>query len=143
MQQFLYVNGQDIGALTLGLLSEAPVLETFSVGPEQFLASLDTFLQKHAIELRQLEGVIVIKGPGSATALRGILAIMNTLAFTSEMKLFGYEKPKEQSDLVFVQGLDLSSLPEAQNELVPVYAHGPRITATNRDALRRPIMKNE
>ena len=136
-QQFLYVNGQDIGALTLGLLTEAPLLETFTVGPEKFLESLDGFLTKHDLSVDTLDGALVITGPGSATALRGSLAIMNTLAFTSGLALFGHEKPKEQSDLVFIQSLDLSKLPAEQGELEPVYAHEPRITRTNRDALRR------
>ncbi len=136
----LYVNGQDIGHLTLGLISERPVLDRYEIGPEGFLASLDAFLRKQKVELGDIDAAIIVTGPGSATALRTSLAIMNTLAFTKNLKLHGVEKPVEQSDLVFVQGLDMEALGGPSTELHVAYTRAPKITETTRDALRRKIV---
>jgi hypothetical protein len=135
----LYVNGQDIAHLTLGLLAEVPVLEHFEIGPEGFLASLSAFLSTHDLMIGDIDSAVVVTGPGSATALRASLAIMNTLAFTKEVKLYGVEKPVDQSDLAFVQSLHVGGLGGSVNELQATYTRGPKITATTRDALRRKL----
>lgn len=135
----LYVNGQDINELILGLLGEEVHLETFSVGPEKYLATLDAFLQTQNIELDKLEGVAVVVGPGSATALRSSLSIVNTLHFAKQLPLYTIEKDPTVSDEDIVTKDMLSKLKPLNKTSFaePIYAHAPRITPSKKDALGR------
>lgn len=123
----LAINGSDIARLELAWaetdadavkLSER---QTINVGPEGFLAAFTDY-----VGAAEPSGLIVVVGPGSATALRTILSIANTLAFTKGIQLYGVRE--------LVSGM---TLPEPSAHLEPVYANDPKITSSPRDALRR------
>ncbi len=135
----LYVNGQDINELILGLVEKEVHLETFSVGPEKYLATLDAFLQTQNIELDKLEGIAVVVGPGSATALRSSLSIVNTVHFAKKLPLYIIEKDPVAVDEDIVTKDMLSKLePLGERSFAePIYAHAPRITPSKKDALGR------
>ena len=140
----LYVNGSDIGRLVLGVLNDdrsvfivAPT--TIESSPEQFLAKVDTFLLVHfpTIDTRQsssLTGIVTILGPGSATALRTSLTMVNAMAFAKHVPVFGVELAPGADDyatLVHLHGV--GAIPMAR----PVYAYPAKITVSTKDALGR------
>ncbi len=134
----LYVNGRDIAQVTLGLLNDersvfviGPV--TVQASPEQFLAAIDTFLAMHA-PASPLTGIVAVLGPGSATALRTSLTLVNTLVFARNIPIFGVElelNSDDRSVLVALRGKH--AIPMAR----PTYAHEARITTSTKDALGR------
>lgn len=132
----LYVNGGDIAKIGLGLLQddrsafvEAP--EYVPASPEEFLRTIDAYLQKHSA---QINGIVVVRGPGSATALRTTLSIVNTFAFTRSLPIFGVSLPKDADDrMVLVELVRATPIPLAR----PMYAQPARITVSKKDALRR------
>lgn len=85
----------------------------FDVGPEGYLAAISEVAAPEDIE-----GIAVVQGPGSATALRASLAIANTLAMTLGVPL-----------------CDAAGQPHAYLE--PVYENEARITPSTKDQLRR------
>ncbi len=145
----LYVNGSDIARVVLGVLNDDrsaflvdPV--TFSASPEQFLATVDEFLSLHVdaghgspaydVRASNLTGLVAVLGPGSATALRTSLTIVNTLAFAQSLPIFGVELDPDANDraaLVYLRGV--SSMPMAR----PLYANSAKITVSTKDALGR------
>lgn len=106
--------------------SRETVVET---GPEGYLAAVDAFIKPE-----EIDGIVVVQGPGSATALRASLAIANTIAAVRKIKLYGIAKGISW-DAVFVA----EGPTDGVNFLAPVYEHDPRITPSSRDDLRRKV----
>lgn len=142
----MYINGQDIRSITFAVLdsgqniSEKDIFQK-EVGPEGFLKAFRDFLSEKAVRLDEIKRVFVVVGPGSATALRSILAIVNTMAFTLPIELIGIEKQKDEHDIDTVKKIleqDPSTF-EIKKVLSPIYEHEPRITVSTKDVLRRKI----
>lgn len=132
----LYVNGSDIARLVLGVLNDdrsAFLVDpaTFESSPEQFLAKVDEFLKSHS---GALTGIVAVLGPGSATALRTSLTMVNAFAFAKSIPVFGVElAPGADDRSVLVSLHGASPVPMAR----PVYANPAKITVSTRDALGR------
>jgi len=135
----LYVNGQDIGTFVLGLIGDDVKLKSFSLGPEKYLLTIEAFLKENDLRLDHLKGIIVVTGPGSATALRSSLAIVNTIHFSKRTPLFAFEKAQDEPDANVVTTDLLATLQPLKKDLFaqPVYAYAPRITPSKKDALGR------
>ncbi len=58
---------------------------------EHFLVSLTEFLGKNKLKYEDLEGVVVINGPGSFTAMRIITLTINTLSFVHHTPLYSLD----------------------------------------------------
>ena len=56
---------------------------------QQLLPSLDILLKERGKKIRDLEGIVVILGPGSFTGLRIGLSLAKSLAFTLKIPLVG------------------------------------------------------
>lgn len=135
----LYVNGSDIAHLVLGVLSDdrsmfviAP--ETIASSPETCLKNIDAFVAAHPDALSK--GIVAVIGPGSATALRTSLAIVNTLGFTKGIPLYGVELAPGADDRTVL--VDLHHAP-VHRMLRPAYTNAARITPSAKDALGRTI----
>lgn len=101
--------------------------ERYSASPEEYLSRIATFANFDA-----LEGIVIVQGPGSATALRASLTIANTLAMSRKIPLYGVEKGASWDAVLTADGLK-----HGVDHLEPVYASDPRITPSTKDALRR------
>ncbi len=135
----VYVNGQDIARLVLGSLYgnrwlHAP--ESLEIRPEGYLLGLEMWLQKLNIDRADIMGFVLVKGPGSATALRTSHAMVNALAFALGVQVVSIEKEPQALDAEIVATLS-EHAPHAF--ALPTYAHEPTITKTNRDALKRKV----
>lgn len=136
----LCIDGSDIRLLTLVAFAHgAPrrsrpkwretAREEAAVGPESFLASIT-----HFVPLEEIEGIVIVQGPGSATALRASLAIANTLAMTNGIPLCGVKKGEAWESALAPDGLHAPV-----DHLEPVYAANAIITPSTKDHLRRSI----
>jgi hypothetical protein len=133
----VYVNGQDIARIVLGVIDNdqwriAP--GTLSVRPEEYLLALEQFLADHQLAKESVTGFVVIVGPGSATALRASLTMVNTLAFALGVPVTPCEKFVDDSDQDVLHQLVEHA---ARSFVLPIYAHEPKITSSNRDTLKR------
>lgn len=135
----LYVNGSDIARLTLGMLSDDR--SAFIVDPGMILSSPETCLKNIAAFVAthpeaSLTGIVAVIGPGSATALRTSLAIVNTLGFTKGLPLYGVELAPGADDRTILVDLHRASV---LRMLRPAYTNAARITPSAKDALGRTI----
>ncbi len=128
----LYVNGQDIEHLTLGLFLKTEVSaawvkepETFSATSEVFLAKILEYLHAAGTTPQALTGIAVTEGEGSATALRTVYAIANAWGYAGKLPLFVIKHDPLTEELV------------PRSFALPAYTTTPHITAAKRDALRR------
>ncbi|EKD30014.1 MAG: hypothetical protein ACD_78C00187G0001 [uncultured bacterium (gcode 4)] len=58
---------------------------------EQFLATLEGFLLENSLTFAELEGIVVVNGPGSFTAMRIVTLTVNTLAFVHKTPLYSLD----------------------------------------------------
>ncbi|MDQ5952311.1 MAG: TsaD protein [Patescibacteria group bacterium] len=137
----VYVNGQDIARLVVGLLDAtgewvvAP--EEKAARPEAYLAVLDAFLLEHQVTRSEINAFALVKGPGSATSLRAAHACVNTLAFALGGEVVSFEKAADERDADMRSRI---SEHKGHTFALPTYAHTPNITQTNRDVLKRKIV---
>ena len=133
----LYLNGQDISEFKTALVKEGQLvgLKTYDVGPEEHLKTLQTFLKEQGAVAEDLVKLFVVVGPGSPTALRSILSIVNTMKFVLGVELVAVKKEKDEDDSSAFDRAGDGSVSETF--LAPIYVHPPRITLSTKDALGR------
>jgi hypothetical protein len=131
----LYLNGQDIRRLVLGIINVGadPGIgpAVFECDPDEYLAVIAKYLQSLGKSINDLEGLAVVVGPGSPTALRSSLAIAGTLALARQIPTYSIEKDPAVDDSVFVKTLDLDTLQASVGPLKPIYLRPPNITFPN------------
>ncbi len=135
----LYVNGQDIRKLVVGEVNETnfvdvPFVYDREVGKE--LALIERFLAARHASIQEILAIITVRGPGSATALRGTLSLLNTLAMSLQIPFYEVQKDPNEQDTDDV--LRRGTLAHNQTVL-PLYLHEARITTSTKDSLRRSI----
>lgn len=138
----LYVNGQDIKTLVIGTVDEQanePPRVISETAPEAYLSHIDDFLKGSHKEVSDVEKIFVVVGPGSATALRAILSIVNTMKFAAGVDLVGVEKPMLEDDRETLRKINegQATLVKDRDFLAPIYAYAPRITRSKKDVLKR------
>lgn len=140
----LYVNGQDIKKFVLGCLDDRHGQPVFVHGPEMCereigdeIRMIERALEKWGVDPGGIEGVVAVRGPGSSTALRTTLSLLNAWTWARGIAMYPVEKAIEIDDGdAFVgarHAVPVRRVPFA----IPLYAHDPRITVSKRDALRR------
>lgn len=136
----LYVNGQDIERLVLGMVGEKTV-EPFLVAPDVFLRTVRDFLVQRHASLDDVKTIVCVRGPGSATALRVSLSMVQALAFAKEIRLVPVDKdPKDSDESVFQAITEVWIAAQPVTEIVtPLYTHAPQITVAKRDQLKRSL----
>ncbi|MCH8049720.1 hypothetical protein IH979_03375 [Patescibacteria group bacterium] len=137
----LYVNGQDIKQITFGIVgtSVKPPVRTVQIGPEGFLSALDDFLKDNHQTVKDIKRIFAVIGPGSATALRATMSIVNTIRFMTKIQLIGIEKNPLEQDVDTIKAINQGKIkPVIKGELlIPIYAQPARITLSTRDYLGR------
>lgn len=125
---FLFVSPNDLRVASFGLIDEGHTwvhLETIETRPEHLLASCLEYLRGRGIDPASLLGVVVVVGPGSSTALRAGLTIVNTLAWRYELPLFEVENALGSSVEMLIEHINWGA---SVKRATPRYGHGPRIT---------------
>ena len=132
----LYLNGQDINQIIVGIGQEGNIeFLTKTAGPEQFLAAIDRVLNAAGANVNTIEHIFVVVGPGSATALRSVLAIVNTWSFVRDIPVTPIEKLPHQTDReAWVQAQQSEGTKET---ILPVYNTAPKVSKSTKDSLGR------
>lgn len=133
---FIVVSPHDISYAVFGLVengkiengkSEMGDIERVETKPEGILEALIGFLKKHKLEPKGLEGIIVVRGPGSATALRAGLSVVNTFAFALDIPIHELENPDGLEIEKLISSIDLT---EPKKYTIPFYGKSPNITTS-------------
>ncbi|MBU0614245.1 hypothetical protein KJ766_03115, partial [Patescibacteria group bacterium] len=132
----LYINGQDIKMIHFAWIEDDINVKTFDVDPDDFLKVFDSFLRDSNAEIDDIDELYIVIGPGSATALRTILAIVNTLHYTKGIKLFGIKKNRATKDSDVVEDIQKMKAEFVENDsyLFPIYERDTGVTISTKDA---------
>lgn len=103
---------------------------------ERVLPGLARLLTENGKSWEDVEGVFVVKGPGSYTSLRVGITIANAIAWTRKIPLWAtdlsvFEKNQSKTFGEILISLKLSDL-EKKNQVTPLYAAPPKITPRKR-----------
>jgi tRNA A37 threonylcarbamoyladenosine modification protein TsaB len=129
----LFVDGCEISVLTLVLADahddsfSVVYQETASCALGDELAVMQDFLQRHAVELSHIEAFGVVRGPGSAGALRSVLSLVNAAALALEKQVFS---------VVCESGVWKKTIQE-HAYVLPIYDRPAHTTASFKDSLGR------
>lgn len=137
----IYINGQDINRLAICEVSSHDSLKIFDVGPEDYLKTIDEYLESISCKIQDITHVYLVIGPGSPTSLRSVITIVNTMCFVTNLKVYTIEKAKDEQDVDTV-GKILNKkvvLIEKEGFLSPFYESEPKITKSTRDQLKNKL----
>ena len=89
----LFLSAQDIKEVTIGLLDGDSLVQQATVksDPEQYLAMIMNTLKSWSQNVDNVKAVVVVLGPGSATALRASVTIANAIGFARDIPVIGIE----------------------------------------------------
>lgn len=127
----LFLDGHDLRFVTLGIIQHDVflVVETLSAPPEKYLACLQSFCIRHNIQLKELQGVSLVTGPGSFTSSRVSLTIANTLHFVHDLPLFTIENPSQLSPQDLLKDYGIGTPLQNDSYARPCYGRSPHITS--------------
>lgn len=138
----LYINARDINYVSIALFNEEKIVfleSEVQAEPEDHLGCIDRVMRSQNISIQDIDQIMTVVGPGSATALRSILSIVNTLIFVTKIELLGIEWQDKDTDELVINEIRKGKRMFIQEDyfLSPVYAHEPRITLSKKDHLKR------
>ncbi len=139
----IYVNPIDIYVFAVGLSGGSADIEVELIrcSPEERLEKIMEWLGVRGVGHEQVSDVVCVVGPGSATALRSMLAGLNAWKVVrKDVRLWALRDngalEGEVQKRIFREVLNGERGDEV-DVLVPVYMHEPRITISQKDALKR------
>lgn len=95
---------------------------------EKLLLNLDQLCQKANISPNSLQGIIVVDGPGSFSALRIGLAVANTIGWQLHIPVVGVHKNEYHSlEELYIAGFKLLKQKSGFSLVLPVYDKEPNI----------------
>ncbi len=114
------------------VIAEERIVAKFSQ-EEKLIVALRDFLLKNKQKVEDLEGIIAVKGPGSFSALRIGLSVVNSLAWSLNIKNVGLSKDEfvDYKDLLKKGEERLAQLQGWQN-ILPEYGKEPNISSSNK-----------
>jgi len=96
---------------------------------ELLLPTVDQLLNTNGQELSSLQGIIVVSGPGSFTALRTGVILANTLAYALKLPVIGIRNDSSDNlNKLIAQGLEQLTKAQPGTIVVPEYGQEPNIT---------------
>ncbi len=140
---YLLVSSHDLSFAVFGLVgredqsrsqADAPGLKVVEVSevktrPEGILEALLNYLHEHELEPEDLEGIVVVVGPGSSTALRAGLSVVNTIAFVQKLPVLSLSNAKKKPLKELLASVDLW---KTDIFALPYYEREPHITKQRR-----------
>ncbi|GAC1412781.1 MAG: hypothetical protein NVSMB66_2780 [Candidatus Doudnabacteria bacterium] len=92
---------------------------------QKTLGYLDKFLKANKVELKVIDKIIVVSGPGSFTGIRVGLSMALAFSFAQNIPLYSIAKDKVPGRLMKIEGLKLKRV---KAEADPDYGAEPNIT---------------
>lgn len=85
------------------------------------------------VKPKDVEGIVVLQGPGSFTAVRTAVVVANTLGFSLHVPVVGVRLESEEAsaEAAFASGIERLTQGESDFPLAPYYDREPNITVPN------------
>lgn len=129
----LFINTSQAEQATLMLDDGRRVFEhSFATGfnrTDTLLKHINIFLIKRKLKAKDLEGVVVVTGPGPFTSLRIGVIVANTLGYALNIKVVGIKATEFRSDdMLAKKGKAMLKKVKGFQIVEPFYGKAPNIT---------------
>ncbi len=96
---YLLICSQDIRQVTLALYDGKNIVQSkvFFVAPEEHLQCLDAVLSEWNVVMADMQGIVVVTGPGSFTASRVSVTLANAIALAQQIPVWGVANVDEMT----------------------------------------------
>jgi len=120
----LFLDTSDLEQVQIALISDQTIWHRFASRnlSEELLPQIKKFCKAQKVELKNLEKIAVVVGPGGFSRIRTAVSTANALALGLGILVAGLKK--DQLDI----GLDKISIAKGQKIVVPLYDKNPNIT---------------
>jgi len=134
---YLYINTADGEKITLALIDKHGQILKFKKIKAKYKQSEKLLVNIKKItdgKLQKIKGIIVIKGPGSFTALRIGLTTANVLAWTLKLPIIGLMSAEgaDEKELI-VKGYNKIKKLKRFKAIIPAYGRQPHITVSKQN----------
>ncbi len=131
----LFINASKDKQLDVFLIRQSKITDKiirkgdFKVS-ENLLKAIDKLLRKSKLNIKQLNGIIAVTGPGPFTSIRIGVAVANTLAYALKIPVAGLTNKQGLTNNEKLVKLGLSKLKQAKANkyLLPFYNQEPNTT---------------
>lgn len=122
---YLYIDTTEKESFDIALLDRGSVIKKKRVKSirkhsEKLLKSIDMMLKSEKARLKDILGILVVRGPGSFTSLRIGIATANALAYGLQVSIKGIDKDQDLDDIA-------SLIKKSDNIVIPEYGREPDI----------------
>ncbi len=130
----LFVNTSRENNLDVFLIKERDIKHSLSLSgdfkvSENLLGLIEKLLNQNKLGFNQIEGIIVVSGPGPFTSLRIAVTVANTMAYSLKIPIVGVENEQNVSNEKLIDlGLDLLLKAPVGQLIKPFYNKEPNIT---------------
>ena len=126
----LAILSQDIKKLSLAWWQDGVIIDEqdYRVEPDEHLTVLQDFLLKNKKNIKDVQKIFVVVGPGSFTASRISVTLANILAWAKGLLIFPFENKDEKTLKQILSEQDLETLAWQKPPVLPVYNRAPNIT---------------
>ena len=102
---YLYIDTTEKDSFDIALIDKERIIkkktvQSYRKHSEKLLKSIEQILLSQKASLKDLKGIIVVRGPGSFTSLRIGVATANALAFGLGISIVGVDKDKGLDKIV-------------------------------------------
>jgi len=131
---YLYIDTTEKDSFDIALIDKERIIkkktvQSYRKHSEKLLKSIEQILLSQKASLKDLKGIIVVRGPGSFTSLRIGVATANALAFGLGISIVGVDKDKGLDKIVS----SIEKLFQRKPSIViPKYGKEPHITESKK-----------
>ena len=137
---FLFINSLQEKKISLALFKEPSHIQWFeetikNKSKENILVILDKALKQSRKKIKDIQGIIVVNGPGSFVGIRIALSVVNALGWALSVPVKGvnFFQGKTNEDLIKKSWLQISKS-KKYKAVQPFYNQEPNITINNKKA---------
>ena len=131
---FLFINSLQEGKISLALFKNPSSIQWFkrsikSKSRENILVILDKVLKQNKKKIKDIQGIVVVNGPGSFVGIRIALSVANALAWSLNIPIQGVNLcfGKTNKDLINKSWSQISKR-KKYRAVQPFYGQEPNIT---------------
>ena len=98
---FLYLRAQDLYWMSVALIEDDGTIlkeKRMDSRPETILSFLWIFLEEQKVDWKKIKSLWIVNGPGSFTALRQSLTIVNSIAFVHSLPVKSVQAKSDETD---------------------------------------------
>ena len=135
---FLFINSLQEGKISLALFKNPNSIQWFErsikgKSRENILVILDKVLKQNKKKIKDIQGIVVVNGPGSFVGIRIVLSVVNILGWVLSIPIKGVNLSQGETNEDLIKKSWVQIIRSKKYKAIqPFYNQEPNITINNR-----------